>query len=76
MNVQNFTTANTYLTVVQVAERLGVSVDTIWRWNRDGDFPKPYRFGGSTRWKLQDLLDYEASCRCGFITAFPFDIAI
>jgi prophage regulatory protein len=53
-----------------------VSVDSIWRWTRDGDFPKPYRFSGSTRWKLQDLLDYEESCRCGFVTALTFDIAV
>jgi prophage regulatory protein len=76
MNVQNFPSANTYLSVNQVAERLGVSVDSIWRWTRDGDFPKPYRFGGSTRWRLQDLLDYEDSCRCGLITALRFDIAV
>jgi predicted DNA-binding transcriptional regulator AlpA len=76
MNVHNFPAANAYLSVNQVAERLGVSVDTIWRWSRGSDFPKPYRFGGSTRWKLQELLDYEQSCRCGLITMLPFDLAI
>ncbi len=46
MNVQNFPAANTYLSVQQVAERRRV-VDSIWRWTRDGDFPKPYRFSGA-----------------------------
>lgn len=51
-----------YLTVGQVAARLSVSTDTIWRWCRLGTFPKPYRIGGNTsRWRLSEIEEYEAS---------------
>lgn len=51
-----------YLTVEQVAQRYGVSVDSIWRWKRDGRFPKAYKLtNGTTRWRFDDLLDHEAS---------------
>ena len=49
--------ANLYLTVNQVAERFGVSTDTIWRWKRNGDFPRPVRVGPNcTRWRLSDIV--------------------
>jgi prophage regulatory protein len=50
-----------YLTVDQVAERLGVSTDSIWRWKRADKFPKAVRVGpGSTRWRLSDIVAYES----------------
>lgn len=56
-------TAPTFLTVRQVAERLAVSVPTVWRWTRErDDFPKPQRLGpAATRWRLADLEAWEAS---------------
>ena len=52
---------NLYLTVAQVAKRFGISADTVWRWTRDGEFPKPWRMGpNTTRWKLSEVLDFEA----------------
>ncbi|WP_417723386.1 helix-turn-helix transcriptional regulator [Salipiger sp.] len=52
----------TYLNVQQVAERLGVSAASIWRWKRDGDFPRAVKLGGrTTRWKLADVEAWEAS---------------
>lgn len=61
-----------YLSVEQVAARYNVSKDTIWRWRRDGDFPKPIKLGGKTsRWRSSDIDAWEATCRCGFITS-PF----
>ncbi|WP_207208055.1 AlpA family transcriptional regulator [Salipiger sp. IMCC34102] len=54
--------AQTYLTVGQVADRLGVSTDSIWRWKRNGDFPAAVKLSaGSTRWRLTDIEAWEAS---------------
>jgi len=39
---------NLYLSVEQVANRFGVSKDSIWRWKRNGDFPAPFKLGGTT----------------------------
>jgi prophage regulatory protein len=59
-----------YLTVVQVAERYGVSTDTIWRWKRDGRLPSAVRIGPNcTRWRLSDLLEHEVT----FETCFAYD---
>ncbi|WP_373190806.1 helix-turn-helix transcriptional regulator [Halomonas sp.] len=55
-------TAPTFLTVRQVADRLAISVPTVWRWARERpDFPKPHRIGpAATRWRLDDLEAWEA----------------
>lgn len=51
-----------YLSVRDVADRFGVSVDTIWRWKREEKFPAAVKLGGrTTRWRLQDVLDWEVS---------------
>lgn len=43
-------TAHVYLSVIQVAERLGVSRDSIYRRKRLGDFPKSFKLSaGSSR---------------------------
>lgn len=56
-----------YLTVAEVAQRFSVSTDTIWRWKRNGDFPKAVRVGpGTTRWRVEDLEAYERSLECCF----------
>lgn len=56
-----------YLTVDQVAQRYGVSEDSIWRWKRDGDLPAPLRVGlNCTRWRLPDLLDHERQLQASF----------
>lgn len=51
-----------YLTVDEVAERLSASRATIWRWvKNDLNFPKPIKVSlGATRWKLSDLVRFEA----------------
>ena len=50
-----------YLTAKQNAERFGVSVPTIWRWSRNGDFPSPVKLGANcTRWRLEDIEAWEA----------------
>jgi excisionase family DNA binding protein len=41
-----------FLSDKQIAERIGVSRQTIWRWVSQGDFPPPVKLGPSvTRWK-------------------------
>ena len=58
-----------YLTVDQVADRYGVSVDTIWRWKRDRRFPLAVRVGpGCTRWRMSDLIDHESQMTACFAT--------
>ena len=62
-----------YLSVDQVAKRFDVSKDSIWRWKRNGDFPKPIKLGGSTtRWRLSDIERWEAELRCCFVTELAF----
>ena len=54
----NNTTA--FLKDTEAALRYGVSRPTIWRWARNGKFPKPVRLGaGSTRWRSADLEAWE-----------------
>lgn len=65
---------NLYLTVDQVAERFGVSKDTIWRWKRQDEFPRPVKLGGTTtRWRLSDIEEWEGQLTCGFITCLDMD---
>ena len=61
--------AGIYLGVARVAERYGVSADTVWRWSRNGDMPKPFKLSaGCTRWRMSDLLAHEAKFSVDFVT--------
>lgn len=43
---------------------LNVHRATLWRWRRDGVFPKPFKLpSGSVRWSEADVLAWLASCR-------------
>ena len=65
-------TENPYLNVDQVAERYGVSTDSIWRWKRNGDFPAPVRVGPNcTRWRMADLLEHESQLQACFTMSLP-----
>lgn len=49
-----------YLSVSQVAARLGVSKATVWRWSAQGTLPKPVKLGpNTTRWRVADLEAHE-----------------
>lgn len=62
-----------YLSVQQVAERYGVSTDTIWRWVRNGTFPKRFKLGsGTTRWRMSDLIEHETTFQVGMISNLEF----
>lgn len=43
---------------------LPVSPATIWRWVRDGKFPKPFKLGTSvTGWHYNEIEAFVAACR-------------
>ena len=67
---------NMYLTVEQVAERYGVSTDSIWRWKRNGTFPAPVRVGPNcTRWRLSDIIEHDSKLQCCFTTHLDWEVA-
>lgn len=44
------------LSAQKMAEQLGVSVPTIWRWAKAGRLPKPTKLSpGCSRWKESDI---------------------
>ncbi|MCX7299184.1 MAG: helix-turn-helix domain-containing protein [Rhodobacterales bacterium] len=58
-----------YLTVQQVAARLGISKATIWRWKAAGTFPAAFKLsGGSTRWRLADIEAWENTLQVGLVS--------
>ncbi len=60
--------ASLFLNVAQVAERYDVSTDTIWRWAREGDMPRPVKVGPNvTRWRLSGLIEHEGSFQIGLM---------
>lgn len=57
-------TADGIMTIDDVAKRYDVSTQTIYRWSRDGEMPKPVRVGRRlVRWRLLDLQQWERN-RC------------
>lgn len=53
-----------FLKDTEVPVRYGVSRPTIWRWTKNGNFPKPVKLGaGSTRWRASDLEAWENQFR-------------
>jgi prophage regulatory protein len=65
-----------FLSVSQLAERYGVSVDCIWRWKRKGSFPKAYKLSsGCTRWRVADIQAHENTLETCFVERLDFQIA-
>jgi predicted DNA-binding transcriptional regulator AlpA len=53
-----------YLNVRETAARFAVSIPTIWKWTREGKFPKQTKFGSNiARWKVSDLDEWEVACQ-------------
>jgi len=44
-----------FLNVKQVADRLCVSVPTVWRRVQSGDIPAPVKLGHASRWPESDI---------------------
>ncbi len=62
-----------FLSVEQVALRLGVSTDTIYRWRREGKFPKAAKLSpGTVRWRMSDIEAWEQSLETCFVTCLDF----
>ncbi len=65
------TSETLYLSVEQVADRFGVSTDSVWRWKRAGNFPQAVKLSGrTTRWRLSDIEAWEASRQFSFAGHF------
>ncbi|PXX88211.1 hypothetical protein DIT71_17670 [Marinobacter vulgaris] len=48
--------------IKEVRKRYGVAPKSIWRWIREGRFPKPLKLSPTTaRWRESDLQAYEDS---------------
>lgn len=47
----------------EVAQRLGVSVRTVWYWTARGILPAPFRRGRVTRWRTRDISQYLNGCQ-------------
>ena len=48
----------------QLAERYGVTRQSIWRWVREGVMPRPLRIGkAATRWEQSTIQKWEQSKR-------------
>lgn len=55
-----------YLRDLAVAQRYGVSRQTVWRWAAQGMLPVPFKLSeGVTRWRMSDLIAHEASLPMG-----------
>ena len=55
------------MTRTQLAERLSVSTDTLFKWARLGYGPTPVRLGGRVRYREGEVLEFMA----GLTTAEP-----
>ena len=44
---------------------LPVSPATIWRWVRDGKFPKPFKMGAATVWSADCIEEFINQCAKG-----------
>jgi len=51
-----------FLRDTEIASRYSISRPTVWRWVKQGKFPKPFKLGGgSSRWSIDDLEQWERS---------------
>ena len=49
-----------YMSINQIAERLSITPVTIYRWIKQGRFPKGRLFSpGCRRWSVQEISDWE-----------------
>jgi len=43
-----------YLTPKETAEKIGVTENTLWRWNKNG-YLMPFKIGSKSRYRLSDI---------------------
>lgn len=51
-------------TINEVSKMIKVSICTINRWTRGGDFPKPVKIARSTRWRKSDIDNFISGGWC------------
>ena len=52
---------NNYLSDLQISKKYGVHRTTLWRWVKNGNFPKPVKLSpGCTRWAEDALKEWES----------------
>lgn len=49
------TVKNHLLTIKQIQEQIQASRVSIWRWEKEGKFPKHIKLGRSIRWRESDI---------------------
>lgn len=53
-----------YLRERQLLELLPITDSTLWRWIRDGKFPRPVKLGpGTSAWRVSDYRAWEQGVR-------------
>lgn len=51
-----------YARDIEIANRYDVTRQSIWRWVRTANFPKPVKLSpGCTRWRIADVIRWEQS---------------
>ena len=58
-------TAGRYLSAREVSARLEVSVNQLWFWRSKGEGPAYYKMGGSVRYRLEDIEQFERDSKVG-----------
>ena len=52
--------APVFVSVRSLAARYETAVNTVWRWVREGRYPKPIKLGPAmTRWRLDEVIQWE-----------------
>ena len=55
-DLQSISTSEPLLvTAVELAQLLHISTRTLWRLRSAGQLPQPVRFGGTVRWRLEEV---------------------
>jgi hypothetical protein len=54
-----------FLTQRQAASHLSISPKTLARWRYANQGPRVHKFGSAVRYKLDDLVQFAASCTAG-----------
>jgi prophage regulatory protein len=47
-----------FLNIKDVTDKVGFKTSTIYKYMSEGKFPKPLKFGKSSRWKLSDIIKW------------------
>jgi excisionase family DNA binding protein len=55
--------ASPLMTAEELSKLLQVSERTVWRLNSGHEIPKPVRFGGTVRWRREEIAEWiKAGC--------------